>query len=175
MAARFERTHGESDHNGKSATPEFRAWSRMIGRCTCKSNKDYHRYGGRGIRVCDRWINSYENFLADMGRKPTLGHSLDRADNNKGYEPGNCRWATQREQCNNRRSNRLITHNGETHSITEWSRRTGLDRSCISGRINQGWPVDKALTIPSSGTPQQRAVRGLSQVEHRVGAHAWRP
>lgn len=92
------RTHG------MTRTPEYRIWRAMIDRCHYPSCKAYHRYGGRGILVCDRWRNSFENFIADMGKKPSDGHSIDRIKNDRGYEPGNCRWATATEQARNKRS-----------------------------------------------------------------------
>lgn len=94
--------HGDNRSNNKK-TPEYRAWYSMKTRCYNSNIKRYADYGGRGIRVCERWLSSYENFLEDMGRKPSSQHSLDRIDNNLNYEPSNCRWATHSEQNNNKR------------------------------------------------------------------------
>lgn len=92
---------------GPSSTPEYRAWVAMRHRCTDENHADYPSYGGRGIRMCDRWLNSFEAFLADMGPRPTPEHSIDRRDNDSHYEPGNCRWATVEQQNRNKRNTRL--------------------------------------------------------------------
>ena len=97
------RTHGQAAWKRGERTVEYTAWIMMIQRCTNPKTRGYHRYGGRGITVCERWRNSFEAFLADMGPRPSSGHSLDRWPNNDGnYEPGNCRWATKKEQDDNR-------------------------------------------------------------------------
>lgn len=134
------RTHGET---GK--TKEYSAWNKMLGRCLNRNNKNYIEYGERGITVCDRWRNSYSNFLLDVGRAPSPEHSLDRKDNNGNYEPGNCRWATRKEQGNNKRNNRLISLAGETKTLAEWVSLTGIARGAIEMRIKRGWSIERVL------------------------------
>ena len=102
-------------HN-KSKTPEFRTWAAMINRCTNKGGNDYHYYGGRGIQVCQRWLDSFEMFLADMGEKPTPKHTIERVNNNGNYEPSNCKWATRLEQGQNTRRSR---RNREAEALKE--------------------------------------------------------
>lgn len=102
---RFNETHGDTK-NG-SVTPEWRAWNNMIRRCEDPTTDRYHCYGGRGINVCTRWRDNYANFLADMGRKPTPRHSIDRKNVNGNYEPGNCRWATEKEQTANKQTRQM--------------------------------------------------------------------
>lgn len=94
-------THGEANVTGKS--PEYATWVQMKTRCGNPNYIEFHLYGGRGIKVCDRWANSFEDFLSDMGRKPSAKHSIDRINTNGDYEPGNCRWATAKQQAQNRR------------------------------------------------------------------------
>ncbi len=138
-------THGES---GLGVTREYTTWMRILARCYNSSVPRYEDYGGRGITVCDRWRDSYENFLADMGRKPSPRHSIDRRDNEKGYSPDNCRWATPKEQANNRRSSRTITHNGETLTLQQWADKLGLKRSILKQRLYNGWSEEKTITTP---------------------------
>lgn len=125
---------------------EYLAWTSMLNRCGNPKQRSYPDYGGRGIKVCRRWVKSYANFLADMGRRPSVGLSLDRIDNSKGYSPGNCRWATRKEQANNSRKNRLITYHSVTRTITEWSGLTGIKRLTIAARLDHyGWTIGQAL------------------------------
>lgn len=118
----------------------------MIGRCCVSSHgATYANYGGRGIKVCDRWLNSFEAFVQDMGERPTPKHSIDRINNDGHYEPGNCRWATSKQQANNKRNNRLLTVNGVTKSLQEWSRESGLKLSTLWNRIASGTPAENLL------------------------------
>lgn len=138
--------HG--DVAGGRATGEYRSWNAMIARCTCTTWVRYDLYGGRGITVCPRWRTSFAAFLEDMGRRPTPRHSLDRIDPNGNYEPGNCRWATHREQCNNKRNNRRIEHGGAVFTATEVARMMGVDAPAFVRRLSLGWSVDRALSQP---------------------------
>jgi hypothetical protein len=139
-----------SSNHGLSLTPEYRAWAAMIQRCTNDKLPKYHRYGGRGIRVCEAWRKSFETFLRDMRRRPSTGHSLDRFPNADGnYEPGNCRWATAQEQQQNRTNNHMLTVRGETLPLTEWSRRRGINHSVLLRRIQRGWSPERACFEPT--------------------------
>jgi hypothetical protein len=107
----------------------------------------FDNYGGRGITVCERWL-SFENFYEDMGDRPE-GMTLDRhPDFNGNYEPGNCRWATDTEQHNNTRANRVISHNGETKTLTQWARSLGIEPGTLKERIRKGWSIEEALSTP---------------------------
>jgi hypothetical protein len=138
----YER-HGHVIGRKRSSTHQ--TWTNMVARCTNPNRPDYRYYGARGITLCTRWRNSFANFLNDMGAKP-VGLSLDRIDNARGYEPGNCRWATKDEQMQNTRATRLITFNGETMGLNAWARRIGLNPTSLSNRLRKGWSVEKALT-----------------------------
>jgi hypothetical protein len=146
-AVRKARTkHGHTKHGGEW-TPEYRTWAGIMGRCYTTSNKSYAEYGGAGILVCERW-HDFANFLADMGPKPSLKHSIDRIDGTKGYEPGNCRWATTHQQANNVRTNVRLTLGGECRTIAEWSRHLNIPYSALRFRLASGWGVAEALTTP---------------------------
>lgn len=121
----------------------------MKARCYRAANEHFRAYGGRGITVCDRWRNDYAAFLADMGPRPE-GMSIDRIDVNGNYEPGNCRWATPREQGANLRKSRYLTHDGETLCMSEWARRTGMSIGTIFMRLSLGWTDSDTLTRPVS-------------------------
>jgi hypothetical protein len=144
--------HGECRRSGRA--PEYRAWDEMIKRCYNTNRRYYAAYGGRGITVCARWRHSYENFLADVGRRPSPQHSLDRKDNNGHYEPGNVRWATKQEQAQNTRNverAKRITFGGHTRTFREWAEATGIGMTLIINRLKLGWSVEEALTTPVRG------------------------
>jgi len=136
------RTHG------MSKTPEYKIWTAMVQRCTTVKHQAYKDYGGRGIKVCERWRHSFENFLDDMGKRPSPLYSLDRIDNDGNYEPGNCRWATQTEQTNNQRNNHIVEFNGESLTINQWAEKTGINSTTIHQRIKRGWSIEQILTEP---------------------------
>ena len=117
--------------------PTYKSWQAMKQRCSNPGATSYRMYGGRGIAVCEEWMGSFAAFLRDMGKRPP-GKTLDRIDNNKGYAPGNCRWASPVTQSTNRSSVRLIEIDGEVDSITGWARKIGATDSCITYRYNKG-------------------------------------
>jgi hypothetical protein len=119
----------------------------MRARTRYARGRSFADYGARGIRVCARW-ESFSNFLADMGSRPSSRHSLERIDNDGHYEPGNCKWATLAEQARNRRNNRRLTYAGETLTLVDWSERTNITKATIWERLRRGWSVERALTTP---------------------------
>lgn len=129
-------------------TPEYRLWGYIKSRCYSPKNKSYRYYGGRGIRVCDEWRNSFEAFLAYIGKKPK-GAEFDRIDNNGDYKPGNVRWATRTEQNRNRRTTRFLTANGVTQCVQAWANQLGVSSKAIRQRIANGWTVEDAVSKPS--------------------------
>ena len=140
-------------HAGK-LTAEYVAYSAMLARCNNPNTKHYADYGGRGIRVFPEWLGDtgFETWLAHIGPKPGKSYSQDRIDGNKGYEPGNVRWATKIEQANNKRNNRLLEYAGRQQTIPQWSREVGIPAENIYRRIYAGWPAEKALTQPTKET-----------------------
>lgn len=129
--------------------PNERAiYSEIKGRCLNPSNTGYGNYGARGITLCDRWF-SFANFINDMGPRPSKNHSVERNNVNGNYEPGNCRWATRKEQANNRRDSLKFEWNGETKTCSQWSDVTGIPEYTLKNRLlYYGWPVEEALTTP---------------------------
>lgn len=128
--------------HGLTNTKEYRAYMQMKAKCYDINSKDYVRYGGRGIKMCDRWLESFENFLSDMGKAPTADHSIDRfPDNNGDYGPSNCRWATRKQQNVNRRPSIFMTYKGETFVVADWARRLSIPVSSFRYML-------KSKTIP---------------------------
>ena len=133
------RTHGLSDD------PAYRCWKDMRSRCNTPTDSDYKDYGGRGIKVCERW-SQFPNFLADMGPRPE-GTSLDRIDVNGDYEPSNCRWATPKEQARNKRSNRMIEWRGRKQPLSAWCEEVGIEHSKARYRLQKGWTLDSVFSL----------------------------
>ena len=130
---------------GARRTPEYRAWCAILQRCINPQNRAYPRYGGRGIRVCDKWLD-FDAFLADMGPRPSAEYSIDRKDNNGPYDKDNCVWATREEQQRNRRVNVVLEFNGKRQTVVEWATEVGLLPSTLYSRLRLGWSAERALT-----------------------------
>jgi hypothetical protein len=131
--------------SNRKRTPEYVAWLSMRQRCSDPKHRNYPLYGGRGIAVCARWQESFNAFLSDMGEKPSPQHSIDRLDNDCGYGPNNCRWATRREQNANRRNNRLFSVGGVTRTVTDWSRASGVPARTLFNRVGAGVAESRIL------------------------------
>jgi hypothetical protein len=134
-------------------SPEYKAWASMLHRTNDDSDRNFKTYKGRGISVCDRWKNDFRAFLEDMGPKPSPEYTLDRIKNELGYFKENCRWSTRLGQARNKRNNRLLTYNGETHPLSEWAEKQGMTTITLWGRLKNGWSLEEALTTP----PESRA------------------
>lgn len=134
----------------KAKTSEHVVWSSMRTRCNNPKSRVFKYYGARGIKCCERW-GSFENFLADMGPRPSLGHTLDRIDNSRGYQPDNCRWATRVQQARNHSGCVLLTLDGATRPLPEWAEIVGIKPGILRRRIRDGWSVQRALSQPAPG------------------------
>ena len=137
--------------HGKSRTVEYFTWNHMKQRCydALPGTRTYNDYQGRGITVCSQWRNSFATFLRDVGPRPGPGYSLDRIRNNKGYFPGNVRWANRKQQQRNRRNNRMVTFNGRTATLCDLAEEFGHLRGTVYARVfGRGWPIEKALCTP---------------------------
>lgn len=132
--------------NGKMS-PTYSSWVSMKRRTTKPNHKDWPRYGAVGIKLCKRW-HDFVNFLNDVGLRPDLEHSIDRIDNSKGYEPGNCRWATRSQQQCNKNKTKLITYNGESLTVVQWARKLGRPKCAVAQRIANGMDPIEAITRP---------------------------
>ena len=136
--------------------PEFACWKNMKHRCSANSIPQWIRdYYSRGIRVCERW-SSFANFISDMGPRPGAGYSLDRIDNDKGYEPGNCRWATVAQQLANRRITRFVTAFGETLPMGAWAAKLSMHKSTLKKRLDSGMQPELALSKPIAPRSKRR-------------------
>ncbi len=163
-------------------SPEYRAWHHMRERCYNTNNKRYEDYGGRGIRVCDRWLESFENFLLDMGLRPSKEHSLDRYPDNDGdYEPDNCRWGTRLQQMNGRRNTVFVEHEGEKYSITELAIKLGKSRDWVRARyIRKTGPINRknieaVIELINSGVNTTRDIKAAGLVKESIlGFTLWK-
>lgn len=138
-----DAAHPNFKHGHDYRSPTYRTWKVMRNRCERPADRHYSDYGGRGIKVCERW-RKFANFLADMGERPA-GMTIERIDNAKGYEPGNCKWATRHEQDRNRRDNRVLEIDGERLILLDACRKYGRNFDSVRDRLNRGWSVERAL------------------------------
>lgn len=144
-----ERVRKSRTKHGQRHSAEYRIWTHIKSRCFNPNVPEFENYGGRGITVCDEWRDSFTSFLTYMGPRPTPKHSIDRyPDNNGNYEPGNCRWATSKEQANNTRSNRKVAVSGEIKNSTQWADSIGVRREVIYKRLKRGVQGEKLLSKP---------------------------
>lgn len=145
-----EQSSKRSFKDGRAGTSEFYIYNAMRQRCLNTKNRNYKYYGGRGIKISSDWLVDFSNFLVDMGKRPSKNHSIERIDNNGDYCKENCKWATIKEQGNNKRTTRFIEFNGERLTISQWSERTSLSCDLLSSRILRNWPTELLLTTPSN-------------------------
>lgn len=134
--------------HGYHGTPEYAAWQAIKARCLNANHPAYQYYGARGITVCEQWINSFENFLAEVGPRPSALYSIDRVNNDGNYEPGNVGWRTRLEQQANRRNTIRLEFQGKTLTTFEASQLTGIPQELIRQRLEHGWSVERALSEP---------------------------
>jgi len=143
-----EYISGIQTTHGKTKTEEYTIWLSMKQRCYFFKHKHYHHYGGRGIYVCRRWRNSFENFLKDVGHRPNRKYSIDRIDNNGPYGPWNVKWSSPVEQAQNKRNCKIIRFEGESMSMAAWARKKGIKYTTLKERLRKGWEIKDALEIP---------------------------
>lgn len=165
--ARREACSLSNRKHGLTHSPEYTSWRSAKQRCENPSDKDHHRYGARGIRMCERWL-TFELFLADMGPRPP-GTSIERLENSKGYEPGNCVWATPTEQSRNRRSVNRYEYNGESLALVEVAERAGVPHTRLKSRIKRGMSLTAALALPYAPGGSRLLERGKA-LDERLSA-----
>ncbi len=151
------RTHG------KTGTVEYKIWAKIKLRTENPNTRSYRNYGARGIKLCSLWRQSFDEFLAHVGLRPSPSHSIDRIDNDRGYEPGNVRWATREQQASNRRNTVMLTFNGVSKPQSVWEKETGVR---VGSRLKMGWSVEDAITRPKGTggrrTREERVARTLA-------------
>lgn len=127
--------------------PGYNSWNAMKARCNHSGSKAYPNYGGRGITICDEWKDNFEQFISDMGERPSDRHTIERLDTNGNYEPSNCVWATYGEQMNNKRNNRTLEHNGVEQTVSQWARELNISKDTIRKRLDKGFSTEEALQV----------------------------
>lgn len=155
LISRSKLVHG---HGNGSST--YRSWAAARERCCNPANKRWHRYGGRGIKMCERW-SVFDNFLADMGPKPGPGYEIDRIDNDGDYEPSNCRWSSRRDNMNNTSAVRPVTAFGKTMTVAQWSRASGINPETIRGRLSRGWSAERSVSVEATMANDLALVRQI--------------
>lgn len=183
----YDRARGERNFkykHGKSETNEFAIWEKILRRCYKSYDRSFHRYGGKGIKVCFGWRTSFENFYTDMGPRPSKKHSIDRIKNKLHYSCGhckecirrkwkfNCRWATATEQANNTSQNRFVVFKGERHTVAEWSRMLAIPAHTLGRRLRDKWCVKRALTEPVGADAKRRIHLTFKGETHCINAWA---
>jgi hypothetical protein len=152
---------------GYTCSRTYASWAMMLARCGNPNDNRYHRYGGRGITVYERWQRSFSYFLEDMGERP-IGSTLDRIDNNGNYTPQNCRWATREEQANNKSNSCRITFEGRTQTVAQWARELGISHMTIRSRLKMGRPLEEVFSPSSLRWPDSNAQGGSHAIQKRV-------
>ena len=146
-----------STTHGKRYTRVYDVWLNMKQRCTNPNNDHFPAYGGRGISICNRWMDSFEAFYADMGDPPSDDHTIDRKDVHGNYEPGNCRWATREAQASNTQRSVMLTYQGRTQTAKQWALELGIRPGTVAQRARKGWPVDRILSTADGRGMHRRA------------------
>jgi hypothetical protein len=142
-----DRNRERMTKHGMHRSPEYQAWRDMLERCENEEHDSFERYGRRGISVCERW-HAFEVFFADMGRRRSTSHSIERKNNDGNYEPSNCEWALRFQQDRNKRSNHFVEAGGERLCVEDWAKRLGMHPTSILGRLKSGWSEERAVTEP---------------------------
>lgn len=175
-AAKSDKRVTNKTH-GMTNSGEYNIYKGIIGRCTNPRDARFARYGGAGIKLCDRWAESFENFYADMGPRPSAKHSVDRIDNNLGYSPENCRWALPVEQSANRDCTLTVEFAGQTVATSVLAKAFGIQPATLADRLKRGWDVEKALTTPVEDRKPRHNVNGkmltASEIEAQYGVKRW--
>jgi hypothetical protein len=154
-SAQADRMRSRSITHGLSGTPEYKIYKGIIKRTENVRAQNYKHYGGRGIKMSPLWRHDFPRFLRDVGKRPTSKHTIERIDNNRGYEPGNVRWAPHVDQVRNTRRNVIITAFGKTQLLVDWgAERPHLGEKLIGERLINGWSPEDALTLPKYAKPK---------------------